>query len=148
MAMTAAADVRFDYVGSLQLARRLWALAGDVDTIRGRRVSLAEAALTDWLGAYGTQFAERINSENAQASTIANELRTAAEQWAIRWAEAMNEQNNINHARETERIEDERSGWDNFVGGMFGHDDLPPSPPSIDVPSAPSFYATGTLTRY
>ena len=148
MGMTAAADVRFDYVGSLQLARRLWSLASDVDTIRGRRVSLAEAALTDWLGAYGTQFAERINSEDVQASTIANELRTAAEQWAIRWAEAMNEQNNINHARETERVKDERSGWDNFVGGMFGHDDLPPSPPSIDVPSAPSFHATGTLTRY
>lgn len=148
MGMTAAADVRFDYVASLQLARRLWTLAGDLDTIRGRRVSLAESALTDWLGAYGTQFGERIGSEDVQAATIANELRTAAEQWAIRWAEAMNEQNNINYAREVERIKDDRSGWDNFVGGMFGHDDLPPEPPSIDVPSAPSFYATGTLTRY
>jgi hypothetical protein len=148
MGLSAAADVRFDYVGSLQLARRLWTLAGDVDTIRSRRVSLAEAALTDWLGQYGTQFAERINSENTQASTIATELRTAAEQWAIRWAEAMNEQNNINYAREVERIKDDRSGWDNFVGGVFGHDDLPPEPPAIDVPTSPSFYATGSLTRY
>lgn len=148
MGMSAAADVRFDYVGSLQLARRLWALADDVDAIRNKRVSLGETALSDWLGVYGTQFADRVNSEDLQAATIANELRMAAEQWAVRWAEAMNEQNNINLAREIERVKDERSGWDNFTGSMFGHDDLPSPAGAIPVPTAPSFPPTGTLTRY
>jgi hypothetical protein len=60
----------------------------------------------------------------------------------------MNEQNSINHARETKRIEDNRSGWDNFTGGLFGHDDLPPSPSTIDIPTEPNFYATGSLERY
>jgi hypothetical protein len=148
MGMEAAADVRFDYVGSLQLARRLWALADDVDAVRNKRVALGGAALTDWLGAYGTQFADRINLENVQAATIANEMRTAAEQWAVRWAEAMNEQNHINLAREIKHIEDDRSGWDNFTGFFGGHDDLPSAPGAIPVPTAPSFTATGTLTRY
>ncbi len=148
MGMSAADDVRFDYVASLQLARRLWALADDVDAIRNQRVALGQTALSDWLGVYGTQFADRINSEDVQAATIANEMRAAAEQWGIRWAEAMNEQNSINHARETERVKDDRSGWDNFTGFFGGHDDLPPTPGAVPPPTAPSFLPTGTLTRY
>ena len=103
MGLSAAADVRFDYVASLQLARRLWALGDEVDELMANRVSHARTALTDWLGRYGTQFADRIDSEAQQATAIANDLRTAAEQWAVRWAEAMNEQNRILHARETKR---------------------------------------------
>ena len=148
MSLEAAADVRFDYVGSLQLARRLWALGDEVDQVWRKRVQHAEAALVDWLGVYGTEFAQRIDSESAQAQVIAGQLRAAADQWAARWAEAMNEQNRILFARETKHIEDNRSGWDNFVGTFVGHDDLPPQPPTIDVPTSPSFYATGSLTRY
>jgi hypothetical protein len=148
MGLEAAADVRFDYVASLNLARRLWALGNEVDQVMTNRVQHARTALTAWLGVYGTQFAERIDSESVQATAIANDLRAGAEQWAIRWAEAMNEQNNILFARETKRVEDERSGWDNFKGTFVGHDDLPNSPPTIDVPTAPNFYATGSLTRY
>ena len=33
MGLSAAADVRFDYVASLQLARRLWALGDEVDEL-------------------------------------------------------------------------------------------------------------------
>ena len=91
MGLSAAADVRFDYVASLQLARRLWALGDEVDELMANRVRGARTALTDWLGRYGTQFADRIDSESQQATAIANDLRAAAEQWAVRWAEAMNE---------------------------------------------------------
>jgi hypothetical protein len=148
MGLEAAADVRFDYVASLQLARRLWALGEEVDQVWTNRVQQARTALVDWLGKYGTEFGERIDLETIQAQTIAGELRTAAEQWAIRWAEAMNEQNNILFARQVKHVEDNRSGWDNFAGTFVGHDDLPPSPPTIDVPTSPNFYATGSLTRY
>lgn len=148
MGLEAANDVRFDYVASLHLARRLWALGDQVDELMSNRVGHAQTALADWLGAYGTQFAERIDAESMQAVAIAGELRLAAEQWAVRWAEAMNEQNNINHAREVKRVEDDRNVVDEVGGFIFGHDDLPSSPATIDVPTAPNFYATGTLSRY
>jgi hypothetical protein len=148
MGLSAAADVRFDYVASLQLARRLWALGDEVDELMANRVRGARTALTDWLGRYGTQFADRIDSESQQATAIANDLRAAAEQWAVRWAEAMNEQNRILHARESKRVEDDRNIVEDVVGGLFGHHDLPPDPPGIEVPTSPNFYATGSLTRY
>jgi len=148
MGLSAAADVRFDYVASLQLARRLWALGDEIDELMSNRVRHARTALTDWLGVYGTQFADRVDSESMQATAIANDLRTGAEQWAVRWAEAMNEQNRILHARETKRVEDDRNIVEDVVGGLFGHDDLPPDPPAIEVPTSPNFYATGSLTRY
>jgi len=148
MGLSAAADVRFDYVASLQLARRLWALGNEVDELMTNRVGLASEALADWLGVYGTQFAERVDTESMQASAIAGQLRAAAEQWAARWAEAMNEQNRINFAREVKRVEDDRNIVEDIWGGIVGHNDLPPEPPTIDVPSAPNFHATGSLTRY
>ena len=37
MGLSAAADVRFDYVGSLQLARRLWSLGDEVDELMTNR---------------------------------------------------------------------------------------------------------------
>jgi len=148
MGLSAAADVRFDYVASLQLARRLWALGNEVDELMTNRVGLASEALADWLGVYGTQFAERVDTESMQASAIAGQLRAAAAQWAARCAEAMNEQNNINFAREVKRVEDDRNIVEDIWGGIVGHNDLPPDPPTIDVPSAPNFHATGSLTRY
>ena len=148
MGLSAAPDVQFDYVGSLLLARKLYALGEEVDEMMSNRTTQSNTALTDWLGPFGREFRERISSERTQATAIASQLREGARQWASRWAEAMNEQNSINHARETKRIEDDRSGWDNFTGDLFGHDDLPPSPNTIDVPTEPNFYATGTLKRY
>lgn len=148
MGLEAADDVRFDYTNSLRLARRLYALGNEVDELMTNRTTHSETALTDWLGPYGTEFTERIGTERTSATGIAAQLREGARQWAARWAEAMNEQNSILHARETKRVEDDRSGWDNFTGGLFGHNDLPAYPPTIEVPVAPYFYATGTLTRY
>lgn len=148
MGMSTASDVRFDFDGALYLARRLYTLGGHVDDVRWSRTAKAETALTDWTGPYGTEFADRVVSEDTQAMAIASQLREGARQWAARWAEAMNEQNAILHARETKRIEDDRSGWENFTGGIFGHDDLPPGPATIPVPSAPGFVATGSLTEY
>ena len=148
MGLSAASDVQFDYVGSLLLARKLYALGEEVDEMMSNRRTHSRTALTDWLGPYRAEFRGRIDSERTQATAIASQLREGARRWATRWAEAMNEQNSINHARETKRVEDNRSGWDNFTGGLFGHDDLPDYPPTIDVPTAPNFYATGTLTRY
>lgn len=146
--MDAATDVRFDFEGSLNLARRLWALADEVDTLMANRVSLARAALSTWLGVYGTQFAGRIETEATSSTGIANELRGAATGWATCWQQAMDEQNRVLYAREVKQVEDERSGWDSFWGGLTGHDDLPDQPSPVATPSAPGFHATASLARY
>ncbi len=49
----------------------------------------------------------------------------------------MNEQNRINFAREVKRVEDDRNIAEDIWGGIVGHDDLPPEPPTIDVPTVP-----------
>ncbi len=65
MGLSAAADVRFDYVASLQLARRLWALGDEVERAADRTgmTSAAEPRSPTGSVSYGTQFAERIDAE-------------------------------------------------------------------------------------
>lgn len=146
--MEAAADVQFDFDGALQLARRLVGLADQIDTMMSARVTDASFALETWLGTFGTQFAERINTENTDIATISSDLRTSADGWAVCWKEAMDEQNRRLYAREVKRVEDNRSGWDSFWGGMFGHDDLPSQPSPVAVPSGPGYAPTGSFVRY
>lgn len=144
----AAADVRFDFDGSLRLARRLWVFSAQIDTMMGERVRLAGGALDTWLGRYGEEFAGRIETESVDSTRIAGELRSAAQAWGVCWASAMNEQNRILYAREVKRVEDRRSNWDSFWGGFTGHDDLPPMPNEMAPPTAPWFAATGSFVRY
>ena len=60
---------------------------------------------------------------------------------------AMDQQNRVLFARKTKEVEDNRSGWDNFWGGLTGHDDLPPEPTPVTKPSAPGFYPTATFYK-
>lgn len=146
--MEAGADVRFDFSGSLVLARRLWALADQIETMMASRVTAASDALSTWLGAYGTEFGGRIDTENGDIVRIAEQLRSAASGWAECWKQAMDEQNRVLYARQVNKVEDERSGWDSFWGGVFGHDDLPDQPAGVATPAAPQFAATASLVRY
>jgi hypothetical protein len=146
--MEAAADIRFDFDGALNLARRLWTFATEVDTLGSVRAQHAQVALSTWQGVFGTQFGERINAEITDLGAAAGELRTAANAWATAWALAMNEQNRRLFARRVTEIEDDRSVVDDVVGFFGGHDDLPPEPSELGVPQAPAFAATGSLVRY
>jgi hypothetical protein len=145
---TAGLGVRFDFEGSLELARRLWQLADHLDQFASTRLALAQAALADWLGPFGTQFGDRVDTELSDASTGSNLMRAVAESWAQSWAKAMNQQNRVFFAREVCRIQDSRSNFESVVGGIFGHDDLPAEPSPVSPPTAPSFYPTGSFVRY
>ena len=146
--MEAGPDVRFDFEGALTLARRLWALGDQVETMMAHRRRLAAGALATWLGVYGRQFGDRVDTESADILRIAGELRAAASGWAACWQQAMDQQNRVLHAREVKRVESARGGWDSFWGGVFGHDDLPNRPAPVALPAPPRFSATATLTRY
>jgi hypothetical protein len=148
MGWSTAGDVRFDWDGSLRVARRLWALADDVDAAMAGRELHAEHALTDWLGRFGREFGERIATERSSADTVSAGLREGAGAWAWQWKSAMDEQNRRLHAREEQRIKDDRSLGSRFIGIFAGHDDLPPAPAEAGVPTAPGFHPTRGFARY
>lgn len=141
-------DVRFDYDGSLQLARELWGLADEVDAVGADRHAAAVEALVDWLGPTRDRFGGRIDVEVADLHRIATDLRGGAQAWAQAWADALNLQNQRLYARACARAERERSTFDKVMGGLFGHDDLPPPPATRATPTAPLFAATGSFARY
>lgn len=146
--MDAGPDVQFDFVGSLQLARKLWALADQIDQMMAARVSLANEALATWLGVYGTQFSDRMETEVGDISRISAELRTGAYGWAGNWQQAMDQQNRVLYARKVNRVESERSVVASVWGGVFGHGDLPSMPAPVGLPAAPVFAPTASLVTY
>jgi hypothetical protein len=142
------ADVRFDYDGSLELARRLWALADRLAVLAVDRRHGAGEALARWEGRYGRDFAVRIDTETADLDRIAADLRAVAEGWAQAWADALNLQNRRAHARAVDRARRDRSLLDQVGGFLFGHDDLPPEPFLRPPPPPPGFRPTGGFARY
>jgi hypothetical protein len=148
MGRSAAADVRFDWDGSLTLARRLHALGDQLDELARTRATTAGNALSTWSGEFGTQFADRVNIEASDLARVGAELRGAAGGWAAAWAMAINEQNRRLFARRVQQVEDDRNLLDDIGGFFGGHDDLPPEPSELPVPSPPYYSATGSFVRY
>jgi hypothetical protein len=144
----AAIDVRFDFDGSLALARRLWRYADELQQLGIDRRDHAGHALTTFTGVYGREFAQRVADEARDLDRAAVELRAVASAWADAWARAINEQNRRLFARECDRIESRRSLVDNVKGFFSGHDDLPSQPRERGVPGPPHFAATGSFVRY
>ena len=146
--MDAATSIRFDFDGSLELARSLWRLADDVEQLLTSRWALASTAATGWTGRYGVEFAERVGAEQSTGSVLAQQLRGDATGWAMAWTAAMDEQNRILYARAVKRVEDSRSTLDKIGGFFTGHDDLPPMPQPAAVPQPPYFFPTRAFARY
>jgi len=112
------------------------------------RLTDAEHALATWLGQFGDEFVGRLDTESGDIAAISADLRVSADAWALAWKDAMDEQNRRLYAREVDRVESSRSGWDNFWGGIVGHDDLPSVPSPVAVPAGPGYYATASFVRY
>jgi hypothetical protein len=142
-----ASNVVFDYSGSLDLARKLWRFADDLDTARSTRGADAEGALKSWLGPLATDFSTRIDDEETSLRSAAAAVRSEAGAWGDMWASAVNEQQRINHARECKRIEEDRSTVSKIWGGIVGHDDLPSAPADVSAPSGPGFHVERVFPR-
>lgn len=106
-------DVPFDFEGSLQLARQLWALADEIESENSQRQLDFVAATAKWRGVYGRQFIDRRHTEQKSVDAVCNGLREDAKAWAKAWAEAMEQQGRNNRAKAledlTEKIAAERS---------------------------------------
>ena len=141
-------DVRFDYDGSLDLARRLWQFAERLDGLGAARHEWAGVALLGWEGRFGSEFAGRVDSEFGDLHRLSADLRGAALGWAQAWANAVNQQNRRLYARAVHHTRQQRSLVDRFIGQFTGHDDLPPEPYVRATPTAPHFTPTGGFAVY
>lgn len=137
-------DVRFDFDGSLRLARALWAYADDLESGRVDRREAASQALRSWRGRFGDQFRDRADDEQHALATMVAALRTEADAWAAAWKAAMDEQNRRLYSRRVEQMKDDRSALDK-VGDFFTGFDYPPEPAPVAKPGPAGFYATGCL---
>ena len=139
-----AGDIEFDWEGSLQMARELWALADLLGTTMSARETAAADASKDWLGPHHDDFVTRMGVERTNVDGAIPQLRTGAQGWAYQWQQAMDQQNQILMARE----------WDSRHGdwlhdhsfGIFGSGPKrPPDPTPAGLPSAPDFQPTRTF---
>lgn len=139
------ADVRFDFEGSLRLARSLWAYADELEAAKGIRRTDADDALRSWRGPYGDEFRERTEEELQTIGALIAGLRSDADAWARAWKDAMDEQNRRLHARRVDALKAERSMLEK-AGDFFTGFDYPPEPPPVPKPAPAMFHATSCLT--
>ena len=137
-------DVRFDFDGSLRLARLLWSYADDLESGRTDRRAAAERALRSWRGKFGEQFRDRASDEQNAMATMVAALRTEADSWASAWKAAMDEQNRRLYARRVDQMKEERSLLEK-AGDFFTGFDYPPEPAPVPKPTAGGFYSTACL---
>ena len=134
-------DVVFDFDGALNLARRLWSFADELEAAKDDRFTGAEAALASWLGSYSDEFVERMNTEQTNLDQVVAGLRTEADQWAQAWKDATDEQNRRLWARQVDQMKSDRNVLDH-VGDFFTGFDYPPDPAPVRKPAPSGFYGT------
>ena len=131
------ASVVFDYDGALNAARRLWALAEEIETMMAARETARDAATVGFVGVFATQFGDRIGQERTDVNNAITQLRTGASEWAASWKDAMDEENRVRYARAYQYSKDNQ--------GLIGHLDgveRPPDVIAVAVPTSPLFTAT------
>lgn len=149
--LACAADVRFDFHGSLQLARELWSFADMLEGIKRSRGTDEETALSSWTGPKARQFEAAATEDATELTRLAAALRSEANAWALCWAQATNMQNDIewernNYQLRAEFAASERSFYEAFRADgndgpapYFGSYIAPPRPQPVVVPTAPGF---------
>lgn len=156
----AAERVTFDFEGSLQLARKLWALGEALETDSGTRDTDAVTAKEKWEGKYGTEFVGRRDGERTKESNAAQQLKSEANDWAKAWAGALEQQNKNNRAARVNELaeekKDDRSMWEKGTDGLGFTDETSledaqnevPAAPTVPVPQPPGFAPTATEKTY
>ncbi len=87
--------VVFDYSGSLELARRLVALADQLDDAFLSRRGVFEIALAAWSGPSRDHVANALQHELVRGRQVEVSLRSEADAWARAWARAVDEHNQL-----------------------------------------------------
>jgi hypothetical protein len=136
------ANINFAFDLALQAARDLHTLSGVVTDKQSARATEAGKAVDDWEGGHRETFDSRVSTEDGDADTISGALRTLANLFASKWAEARGEQDRINFARYVQHEKDDDSWGENAVEFFAGEDDYGEPPGNPPVPSAPDYEAT------
>jgi hypothetical protein len=138
-------DIVFDYEGSLQAARTLWALADELKQLRDERVKWAEHALEDWRGLAGQRFRNRsLGRDRNNLNRMVLALEAGARDWAAAFAKAVDEQNLVLYSRETTRVgrvRAERNLLEDAIALIHDDERLPRRPEPCAVPRPPSFHS-------
>lgn len=160
----------FDFTGSLELARTMWAfgesLAGSAATRAGSR----NTALNAWQGVYGDEYRERAATEDQSELNIRSNIGNEAVGISLVWATAVSLMNGTLYAeaiddqrayleREiaaAERRREQEQNWfmelGNDIGDWFGGSawsgskdpyDYVEVPRSFDAPALPAFSPPG-----
>ncbi len=88
-------SIAFDYSGSLELARRLVALADQLDDAFLARRGVFDLALAAWSGPRRDHVANLLQHELVRARQVEMSLRMEADAWARAWARAVDEHNQL-----------------------------------------------------
>lgn len=151
MTLKGADRVAFDFAGSLELARMLWALADQVEAESGTRSTAAQTAKTGWLGKYGDDFTARRGDEQVGATNVAIRLREEAKGWASAWKRAMDEQNKRNRAAKVTEVRNKRGWVERNIGDRVLGDDSEQQVrgvTAVSTPKPPAFIATAEEQRF
>lgn len=136
-----AGDVEFDWDGSLQMARELWALGEALKTMMTNRETAATHASLDWVGPHYDNFVTRMGVERTNVDGAVTQLQAAANGWAFQWQQAMDQQNQVLMAREFDGREGDTLNKVSF--GLLGSGPKrPPDPTPTKLPEAPDFQPT------
>lgn len=156
----AAERVNFDFEGSLELARKLYALSESIEADATARETDYTTAKAKWKGAYGDEFVTRREDERSKEVAAINQLRSEADLWASAWAQAMTQQNKNNRAAKVEAVAKQKSDdrpWYEKGSDAIGFTDDDswekannevPAARTVEVPKAPSYAATATEQKF
>ena len=140
--------VQFDFERALRLARRLWALADQVDRTMRSRQEITTAARKDFTGTYADQFAQRVEEEVTGGPGVAQALRRDAEVCADAWKQAMDEENRHLYGRHVDHLKQQRSMLESLWDSAFGYRGFPAEPHPVPVPQPPMFLPTADKVSY
>lgn len=139
------ADVVFDYDGSLEVARRLWALADRLGTEMTARETARGDAEVGFVGKYAGQLIDRVGQERTDVDNAVTQLRAGADAWAAAWKDAVDQQNQNRYARAYEHSKNNQG----FLGlGRLDGIERPPDVQHVTIPVSPSYAPTGGFQSF
>lgn len=136
--------VNFPFEAALPAAAALWHVAATLyQDVEPARQQAASTAMDGFKGTFAQQFIARMKTSAGNATTVADDLRAAAQNIAKAWADAQHQQQLYNYfamvkdKRDNKSLIQEAGDWLTGDDTNYGKQ---PDPPA--VPSSPAFAPT------
>ena len=130
----------FDFDGTLSFCRDLWAAADELASLASKRDDLADIATKHWEGPHKNDFVKAVDSDTEEKEIAETALRTAADDWARAWVQAMSAKNKALHQK---AVDEADSSWEWLPG--FSDAPVTELPELYIVPFGPDFEPTISL---